>query len=76
MVSHNRIISNDWIELIKAVLESGPQLQQSSWFGEENKTIEQQNKARGMEISQDQLLGEEDYALQKGNPYIADNEDC
>ena len=51
----NRIISKDWIDLAKAVLEPGSQLQWSIWFRDEAKTIEQWSKARGMEISQDQL---------------------
>ena len=58
----NRIIPNDCIELIKAVLEPGPQLQWSTWFREEAKIIEQWSKARGREISQDQILGEGDYS--------------
>ena len=40
---YNRIIPKDWIELVKAVLEPGPQLQWSTWFREEVKTIEQQS---------------------------------
>lgn len=43
------------------MLESGLQLQWSTWFKEEAKTIEQKSKARTMEISQHQLLGV-DYA--------------
>ena len=58
----NRISPKDWIELVKSVLEPGPQLQWSTWFREEAKTIEQWSKARDMEISQDQILGEGDYA--------------
>ena len=57
-----RIIPKDWIDLVKSVLKPGPQLQWITWFGEEAKTIEQWSKARSMEISQDQLLGERDYA--------------
>ena len=33
-----------------------------SWFKEKNKTSEQQSRSKGMEIFQDQLLGEGDYA--------------
>ena len=67
----NRIIPKDWIELVKGVLEPGPQLQWSTWFREEAKIIEQQSKARGMEISQDQILGEGDYAAveTQSSPY-------
>ena len=48
--------------MVKGFLESGPQLQWNMWFREEFKIIEQRSKARGMEISQDQILGEGDYA--------------
>ena len=41
------------------------QLQQSSWFREEAKTIEQQSKPGGVEISQDQILRERNYASVK-----------
>ena len=57
----NIIIPNDWIELVKGVLESGSQLQWSTWFREETKIIEW-SKARRREISQDQLFGEGEYA--------------
>ena len=66
---YNRIIPKDWIDLVKGVLEPGSQLQWSTWFREEAKTIEQWSKARGMEISQDQLLGEGDYATIERHPY-------
>ena len=36
----NRIIPKDWIELVKGVLEPGPQLQWSTWFREEANTTE------------------------------------
>ena len=48
--------------MVKAVLEPGPQLQLTTWFREEAKTIEQWSKAKSIEISQDQLLVEKDYA--------------
>ena len=54
----NRIIPKDWIDLVKAVLEPGPQLQWSTWFREGAKTVEQWSKPRGMDISQDPLFGE------------------
>ena len=43
-------------------MEPGPQLQWRTWWKDEAKTIEQQSRARGMEISQDQLFREGDYA--------------
>ena len=58
----NTIIPKDWIDLVKGVLEPGPQLQWSTWFREEAKTIEQWSKSRDREIFQDQILGEGDYA--------------
>ena len=58
----NRIIPKDWIDLVKGVLEPGPHLQCRTWFREEAKIIEQQNKARGRELSKDQMLREGDYA--------------
>ena len=36
----NRIIPEDWTELVKDVLEPGPQLQWSTWFREEANTTE------------------------------------
>lgn len=47
----NRVISIDWIDSIKVVLELGSQLQWTSWFREEGKTIEQWDKAKGIGIS-------------------------
>ena len=47
--------------MVKDVLEPAHQLKWSTWFREEAKIIEQWNKARGREISQDQILGG-DYA--------------
>ena len=44
--------------MVKVVLEPSPQLQRSG----SEKVIEQQSKARGRKINQDQLLGEGDYA--------------
>ena len=48
--------------MVKGVSEPGPQLQCRVWFKEKYKIIEQWSKARGREISQDQILGEGDYA--------------
>ena len=42
--------------LSKAVLEIGPQIKWTIWFREETKTIEQWNRASGVEISQNQTL--------------------
>ena len=48
--------------MVKSILESGLQLQWSTWFREEPKIIEQWSKARSKKISQEQILGEGDYA--------------
>ena len=48
--------------MVTAVLEAGSLIQWKSWWREEAKTIEQRSKARGIKVSQDQLLGEGDYA--------------
>ena len=57
----NRIIPKNGRELVKGLLAFGPQLQWSMWFREDAKIIEQWSKARGVKISQDQLLRETDY---------------
>ena len=44
------------------MLEASPQLQWRTWWGEEARALEQQDRARGHEISQDQILGEGQYA--------------
>ena len=43
--------------MVNGVLRTSTQLQWSTWFREEAKIIEQWSKARGREISQDQILG-------------------
>ena len=52
----NIISHKYWIDSVKAVLEPCPQLEWNIWFKEEPKTIEQQSKVRGKDISQDQLF--------------------
>ncbi|KAL6036463.1 hypothetical protein STEG23_034174, partial [Scotinomys teguina] len=58
----NRIIPDDWHQLTSAVLEYSQQLQWKSWLREEARNLEQQDKLRGFEISQDQILGEGHFA--------------
>ena len=66
----NRIIPKDWIDLITIVLKPDSQLQWRIWFKEEAKTIKQRSRARGSEISQDQLLGEVVYdTIERQSPY-------
>lgn len=54
----NRIILKDQRDFVTAILEPGPQLQWRACQKEETKAIEQFCKARGIEITQDHLLGE------------------
>lgn len=56
------MMPNDWKHLTTAILEAGPQLQRQTWQKEEAKTIKQQNRTRGINIPQDQVLGEGQYA--------------
>ena len=58
----NRIIPKDQKELVKGVKEPDPQLQQCLQLREEAKFIEQWSKAISRGISQDQILGQRDYA--------------
>lgn len=60
--TQNRIVPQDWKDLMIAVWESGPQLQWKTWWRDEARTIEQQGRATGYEISQDQILDEGPYA--------------
>ena len=48
--------------MAKGVSKPDPKLQWSTWFRENARIIEQWSKARGREISQDQILGEGSYA--------------
>ena len=48
----------DWAQLISVILESGPQLLLRCFLKEEARILEQQEKAKGLEISLDQILGE------------------
>ena len=58
----HQITPKDWLDMATAVLEAGPLMQFKAWLREEAKVIEQRNRARGIDISQDQLLGEGEYA--------------
>ena len=57
-----KAISHDWIQLVLAVLDDGPQLMFKCYFREEAKILEQQVKSKGCQTSQDQILGEGTYA--------------
>lgn len=60
--SNNKTTSHDWLQLISAVLEDGPQLLWKCYWWKEAKLLEQQGKAKGFEASQDKSLGEGCYA--------------
>ena len=65
-----KIILKDWIELFQALLETASQLQWSSWFRKEAKTVEKWSKDRSIEIFQDQILGEGNYVIvERQSPY-------
>ena len=57
--TQNRIIPQDWKDLVTAILETGPLLQWKTWWREETRVMEQWN---GAKISQEQFLGKGQYA--------------
>ena len=59
--TQKRIIPQDLKALAKAILEAGSQLQRQTWWTEEA-TVMEQNRARGINISQDQLLDKGQYS--------------
>ena len=59
--TRNRIIPQDWKYLVTAVLEVGPQLQWKTWWREEAMVIDQQSRARGIELSPKQLINKGQY---------------
>ena len=54
----NKAMAYNWIQLISAVLESRPKLHWKCLFGQAARLLEQQERAKGIEISLDQILGE------------------
>ena len=60
--SNVRAIPHDFSQLASAVLEDGPSLMFGVYFKEESKHMEQQGRAKGVEVSQDQILGIGAYA--------------
>ena len=58
----NRIIPQDWKDMARAVLEPAANLQWFAWWRGEVNEIARQNRARGREISTDQMLGEGRFA--------------
>nr|CDQ07277.1 Bm11540 [Brugia malayi] len=58
----SRVIPKDWEDMAKAILEPGPYLQWLSWWREEAREIAHKNRARGVGVSKEQLLGDGQYA--------------
>ena len=56
-----KVTPHAWLQLVSAVLDDGPQLMFKCYFREEVKILEQQGKAKRLETSQDQILGEGTY---------------
>ena len=53
---------HEWLQLVSAVLDYQPQLMFKYYFRKELKIIGQQGKAKGLETSHNQILGEDTYA--------------
>ena len=60
--SNVRATPHDFSQLVSAVLDDGPSLMFGIYFREESKHMEQQGRAKGVEVSQDQILGVGAYA--------------
>ena len=54
----SKATTQDWTQLISAVLENGQQLLWRCFFKEEIRILEQQEKTKGLEIFLEQILGE------------------
>lgn len=55
--SNVRVVLHDFSQLASAFLDDGPSLMFGVYFREESKHMEQQIRAKGVEVSQDQILG-------------------
>lgn len=60
--SNARATPYDFHQLVSAVLDKGPSLMFGIYFREESKHMEQQGRAKGVEVSQDQIIGAGEYA--------------
>ena len=60
--SNVRAMFYDFSQLASAVLDDGPSLMFGIYFREESEHMEQQERAKCMEVSQDQILGIGAYA--------------
>ena len=65
--------SYDWKNLVSAILEAGPQLKDRTWWREETGALEQWGRARGHEIFQDEINGENQYADFQRQCMLGDN---
>ena len=54
----NRATPQDWNKLMSAVLENGPLWHFKYLFKQEARLLQQQESAKGIEVSLDQILGE------------------
>ena len=63
----------DWKNLVSTILEAGPQLKDRTWWREETRVLEQWGRARGHEIFQDQIIGENRYADFQRQYMLGDN---
>ena len=61
--SNVRATPHDFSQLVSAVLDDGPSLMFGIYFREESKHMEQQGRGKGVEVSQDQILGVRAYAV-------------
>ena len=60
--SSTKATAYDGLQLISVVLDNGPQLLWKYYWREETKILEQRGKAKGFEMSQNQILGEGHYS--------------
>ena len=58
----NRATPKDWNQLTSAVLENGPLWHFKCLFKQEARLLQQQESAKGIEVSLDQILGEGPYS--------------
>ena len=61
-VSRNKDPTQNWIYLVSIILEDGSQLLWKCYLWEEARIFEQQEKAKGLQASQDKIIDERIYA--------------
>ena len=57
-----KVMPHDQLQLVSSVLDDGPKLMFKCYFREDAKILEQHGKTKGLETSQDQILGEGTFA--------------